>query len=611
MSATQTAVVPAPQPTRVARQLEDADRLCVSALKEVHVGRELGRGSFKVTYQKCSDATCTKVPEVLQVVSAATPEALADVRREALLLDMIAKETKVKGVSPIVVPIIQYYECPKTAKAFIVQPRMEGTMEGLGLKQWNDVAAKLTPAALRAVANTKRRILVFRPDQLLAAFGLANELYRRYGLVHGDLKPDNILVDAEGRFFLGDLGFTGSYRGPFSKIGGPAAGFSRNFGCPGEVPINPQYRSHFNVWQLELLLRADYITLITLPSPLPQIQKMVVFESVEQLGKPKWNIPPDVRVHLDGLCLTLTDKLRVHDDIVSRFVTGTALASGHALLPAMDKAPDNRDNIVKAIFLVRSRPDFVNLPDWLKYLVQQGLVHITSQDSSTVYLPESYVPIPPIHIPIQTPASPPNLSSNLDKPIALPSPGMDALTQGMAEQKIGTPLPAQSLFAPMQGSPMQISPNLPQIYSPSSGTLLARDPIFSPASTQASPIVPPISSSFARDYGTWLADQPIVAPASTQIALTRHDISMARQFGALPPSLRPGVFIQQPDNKTPQFYGAQPSQQNPLPLKQLSIPATPAQIPSLGSLPSFGPRSGGALQHRFNVRLLKRSRNLY
>jgi hypothetical protein len=366
----------------VIRAFEEQDRACAQAVQRLHVGKKLGEGQFKTVFALCADAKCEKETEdVLQIVAIDDPAVLAELRKEVQLMVAVQREAAAQKRAPVILRIKSYTECQKRRKAFFVQERAQGTMEGLGARQFQ---ALLNSTGFFFDADPQW--LLFSLDQLREVFAAAQSLYRRFGgLVHGDLKPDNVLVK-NGQFYLADFGLSGALRGQFGDLGSPRAGFSRIFGCPGDVPVNPQIRAHYNVWQLELALRAYYLVLVEYP-PLHGYRVFRRFESVDQLGLADVGIPPQVRVQLDASCFLLPPGINKAEAKYADF--RGIIAGYYALHPGQDGGQNEITNsqVAEAMMAARSSPDYVQrFPAWIRRAIQQSLPYFLAR-SEAVFVP--------------------------------------------------------------------------------------------------------------------------------------------------------------------------------------------------------------------------------
>jgi serine/threonine protein kinase len=289
------------------RTVEAADTDCIPALRNLQVGALLGDGSFKSVYAACLSEGCdpddiSLNPKVLQVVTPLDQDSLVALRREVELMRSITEGSPDKA---IVMPIDDAWECPATGKTFILQPRAIENLEQLGMRQ---AASILGPWGMLHPRHPVT--MLFTRDQLIEAFQLAADFYNlrdRAGkpgfLIHGDMKPDNILILNDGRMVIADLGFSGAIRGAYRLVREPTAGFIRHQGCPATVPVAPALRRYYNPWQLEVFLSMITYTLVEYPSDRPGYRFIRPFRSVWELGGPRAiAIPSSVGRALDSEC---------------------------------------------------------------------------------------------------------------------------------------------------------------------------------------------------------------------------------------------------------------------------------------------------------------------
>lgn len=352
------------------RVFDDNDRKCDPRVANYITGKKLGEGSFKTVYELCDDATCTAASNVLQVVSMSQPSNVAELRKEVQLMKQVQDATTAKKRPAILLPIKSYIECAATQKAFLVQERADATLEDVGEKQFKRFASERNMAVDDEIPS-----LLFTRAQLLEAFRLAQRLYREYGgLVHGDLKPDNVLVRGD-RVYIADFGLSGALRGDYNAFGAPRAGFSRNLGCPHKIPSSPQLRSYYNVWQLELLLRAYYVTLVEFPATVGGYRELRRFESVDLLGDRTLVIPPLARLTLDESCTRLRQKFeetsRRFDMIRNHFVS--KLFKTNSLDKKVENEITAEEAVVQAIARIDTPEYVATTPLWARYVIRQGL----------------------------------------------------------------------------------------------------------------------------------------------------------------------------------------------------------------------------------------------
>jgi hypothetical protein len=140
-----------------------------------------------------------------------------------------------------------------------------------------------------------------------------------------------------------------------------------------------------------MILRASYITLVAVtPSPRTDLQKFVLFDSVEQLGSSVAAIPPQARVNLNEVCGKLQEKIKDHEDNIEILREKLAPMIIKRIDPASIQVK-SRDDMVSTILAASQTQDFADLltkiPPWMRYLVQQGLDAVLVEPMSTLYMP--------------------------------------------------------------------------------------------------------------------------------------------------------------------------------------------------------------------------------
>ena len=432
--------------------LEEEDRECVPPLRGLIVGKKVGQGSFKAVYEICSNVDCRQSTDVLQVIAPKLESKMADqviqeVVNEVAAMKFIENKTLEAKAVPLLLPVKAFWQCPQRKKAFIVQAKADGTMFDLGREQ----ARLLIPSQQQLLLPPElaNKVLVYTTDQLRQAFALARELYSRYRIIHGDLKPDNVFYKQTAAaavqvgpikpvtFYLGDFGRSQAFRGQASRelqktqqqlpaapqlskplqpspsqeeeaktmilseeplVSRPQVGFSRNFGCPAQfefaqldpavkptLSVSPQFLVHYNVWQLELLLRATYLTLIVLNPN--QMQSLVLqpFESVDQLGVKALGIPPQVRYETDNQCIKLAEKLQMHRRLMQDLKDRIALAYAQSYDPKIGNEITAEQAAFQA-WKARTSTEYTKLPTWIRFMIHAGLP-VAVPKANSIFLP--------------------------------------------------------------------------------------------------------------------------------------------------------------------------------------------------------------------------------
>ena len=155
------------------------DDLSGQTLKGYHFTQLIGSGSFGAVYRASQAAVGREVAiKVIQSDYANRPEFVRRFESEARLIARLEH--------PHIVPLFDYWREPDSA--FLVMRLLPGSLRRQleafdnGMPGHHDVVRLI--------------------DQLASALTMSH----RQGVVHRDIKPDNVLMDAEGNAYLSDFG---------------------------------------------------------------------------------------------------------------------------------------------------------------------------------------------------------------------------------------------------------------------------------------------------------------------------------------------------------------------------------------------------------------------
>ncbi|MFZ5895280.1 MAG: sigma 54-interacting transcriptional regulator [Myxococcota bacterium] len=133
---------------------------------------------------------------------------LAEDASDREMAALVREAAALSGLEGLGVPRVQGFgRLPRTGRAFMLRE----LVEGVGLDVWTSSGASLE-SALRALASAS--------DQLTRL--------HRAGLLHGDVKPANIIVQADGSATFVDLGLAA----PWREGGAIAEGLSPRYAAP-------------------------------------------------------------------------------------------------------------------------------------------------------------------------------------------------------------------------------------------------------------------------------------------------------------------------------------------------------------------------------------------
>lgn len=217
----------------------------------------LGAGSFGVAY-----VVCEKAPFTIGVLV------------KVLVRDSIDRELYIYeklGQAETIAPRLdKTWEC-NGARYFALQ-RFSGNMEALGRNQLASkrhevekaILAYTRPAEDKKLAKDVALLytqpnggnMLYTEAQMKRMFEVAYELGRKYHVLHGDLKPDNLLYDDKtGQIVATDFGLSGYYdpydatQTRLARVGWPRW---LTKGCPsgGTIIYEQELLGEYNAWQL-------------------------------------------------------------------------------------------------------------------------------------------------------------------------------------------------------------------------------------------------------------------------------------------------------------------------------------------------------------------------
>ncbi|MBN2304118.1 MAG: protein kinase [Anaerolineae bacterium] len=153
------------------------DDLSGQVLKGYEIGERIGAGNFGAVYWACQTSVDREVAiKVILPNYANDPDFIRRFEAEAQLVARLEH--------PHIVPLFDYWREPDCA--YLVM--------------------RLLPNNLRAVLESRGSLPLHDTVQLVDQITSALALSHRQGVVHRDIKPDNILLDSNGNAYLTDFG---------------------------------------------------------------------------------------------------------------------------------------------------------------------------------------------------------------------------------------------------------------------------------------------------------------------------------------------------------------------------------------------------------------------
>jgi serine/threonine protein kinase len=184
----------ASQPTSLGASAGEADAVRAALSKDYEVFEELGRGGMAVVYRAKERSLQREVAiKVLPVAMTFETEVVERFEREARTAGQLEH--------PNIVPIYGVGRAgPDNNVIFFVMKMLRGQ-------------------ALSAVLRGRGRLDVKEIRQILEQTASALSFAAKKGVVHRDIKPDNILLDDEGRCIVTDFGIAKTRSGPQTVTG--------------------------------------------------------------------------------------------------------------------------------------------------------------------------------------------------------------------------------------------------------------------------------------------------------------------------------------------------------------------------------------------------------
>lgn len=240
------------------------DKVAAWDIREYEIEKKLGEGSFAVVYLAHQKSLGRLVAiKSLGAVLANDPEFIQRFEVEARIIAGLEH--------PNIVPIYDFWREPD--QAYIVMRYMRG-------------------GSLFDVMKKKGCMEVQESLQFVQQIGSALAFSHRYGVIHGDIKPENILIDQQA--YLGDFGIAQFFKAKQLGWGSPAYAAPEQLNSSNLAPQSDQY-----------MLAVVFYEMLTSQSPFPDLKthtwRELVANREQKSIPPVTAIRPDLPTQLDAI----------------------------------------------------------------------------------------------------------------------------------------------------------------------------------------------------------------------------------------------------------------------------------------------------------------------